>query len=74
MRLFRRHGWLAIPTGWAGWFVILLFAGFAIYSFLEIDERSHSVSDTLMNFAFRVLLMAIAYAVVGRLLSSSTEE
>ena len=39
-------GWLTLATGLA----------YAFYKFMDIDSKSHPVSDTLVNFAFYKLL------------------
>jgi hypothetical protein len=66
---FKRIGIFFIPAAFAGW--IILFAGivFAIYSFLNIDGRSHSVSDTLMNFVFILLIITAIYSLIAYLTS-----
>ena len=66
---FKRIGIFFIPAAFAGW--IILFAGivFAIYSFLNIDGRSHSVSDTLMNFVFMLLIIGAVYSLIAFLTS-----
>ncbi len=73
---FRRIGLLFVPKNCIG--VIILLAGIAylVFSFLRIDCKSHSVSDTLMNFAFVVLIVAILYSVIGYFTSKphTTEE
>jgi hypothetical protein len=42
---------------------------FAVWSFLDIDGRSHSVSDTLMNFVFMLLIIGAVYSLIGYLTS-----
>lgn len=58
------YGWS--PETWEGWLVFLVYLGGLIYSFLQIDKSSHSVSDTLLSFApqffiFSAALLCIAY-------------
>jgi hypothetical protein len=52
-----------------GW--ILLVCGFvvAILSFMDIDGRSHSVSDTLINFVFMLLIIGAVYSSIAYLTS-----
>ena len=45
---------------------------YAIYAFMDIDSRSHSASDTLMNFAFRLLLLFLVYSAVAWIFSRRT--
>jgi hypothetical protein len=52
------------------WFKrIGIFFAFAVYSFLDIDGKSHSVSDTLMNFVFMLLIIGAIYSLIAYLTS-----
>lgn len=66
---FKRIGMFYIPAAFAGWIVFLAGLAFAIYSFIDIDSRSHSVSDTLMNFVFMCLIIGAVYSMVAYLTS-----
>jgi hypothetical protein len=50
-----------------GWLIMLAGIAYAVYSFLEIDSRSHSVSDTLINFVFRLLIIGAVYSLIAYL-------
>jgi len=59
-----KAGW--VPSSWEGWFVMILYLAALVYAFIEIDSKSHSVSDTLFSFVpkfliFSALLFIIAY-------------
>ncbi|WP_295793568.1 hypothetical protein [Mucilaginibacter sp.] len=62
---FTRKGIIYWPASIAGWVILVLATAFAIYSFIDIDSRSHSVSDTLTNFVFNLLLIGLVYTIVG---------
>ena len=62
---FKRIGIFFIPVGFAGWIILLAGVAFAIYSFIDIDSRSHSNSDTLMNFAFMCLIIGAVYSLIA---------
>ena len=47
MRWFRPLGLVFLPVSLAGWAVTLLAVAFCVNTFVAIDARSHSVSDTL---------------------------
>ena len=66
---FRRTGVIYIPTTFLGWTILLAAIIYAVYSFLDIDSRSHSVSDTLMNFVFSLLIIVAVYTLIGFLTS-----
>ena len=69
---FRLHGLIYWPSSLAGWLVTALTGAYAIYAFMDIDSRSHSASDTLMNFAFRLLLLFLVYSAVAWIFSRRT--
>jgi hypothetical protein len=62
---FKRVGLFYIPKSVMGWIIFL--AGFvlAVYSFIDIDSRSHSVSDTMINFVFMLLIIGAVYTSIG---------
>ena len=66
---FKRIGLFYIPASAIGW--IILLAGFvvAVLSFMDIDGRSHSVSDTLMNFVFMCLIIGAVYSFIAYITS-----
>ena len=66
---FKRIGIFFIPVSIVGW--IILMAGFviAILSFMDIDGRSHSVSDTMINFVFILLIIGAIYSLAAYLTS-----
>ena len=66
---FKRIGIFFIPASAAGWIILLAGIVFAIISFMEIDGRSHSVSDTLMNFVFMLFIIGAVYSLIAFLTS-----
>ncbi|HEX5003320.1 MAG TPA: hypothetical protein VFW78_12565 [Bacteroidia bacterium] len=62
---FRRSGLFYVPANPVGWIVFLVALVYAVYVFIDIDSRSHSVSDTLINFAFNLLLIGAVYTLIG---------
>jgi membrane protein DedA with SNARE-associated domain len=66
---FKRIGIFFIPITIIGW---LIFSGgliYAVYIFIDTDSRSHSASDTLINFFFNLLLIGAVYSLIGYLTS-----
>ena len=74
LRWFTRKEGLPLPSSFIGWLVLVAAIAYLIWKFLDIDSRSHSASDTLMNFAFQVLVVAIVYGIVAISTSSRSEE
>jgi hypothetical protein len=70
MILFRRFGLFFLPVHWAGWLLALAAIGYTVWSFIDIDSRSHSVSDTLMNAVFIALIAAVVYSAIAFFFSS----
>ena len=66
---FKRIGLFFIPASVAGWIILLAGFVFAVISFMDIDGRSHSVSDTLMNFVFMLLIIGAVYSLIAYLTS-----
>jgi hypothetical protein len=66
---FKRIGIFFIPTNLAGWLVLLAGIAYTVYIFLDIDSKSHSISDTLINFVFNVLIIGAVYSVIAYLTS-----
>lgn len=66
---FKRIGLFFVPTSLIGW--LLLFSGlaYAVYVFIDIDRHSHSVSDTLINFVFQLLVIGAVYTLIAFLTS-----
>jgi hypothetical protein len=62
---FKRTGIFFVPASIAGWLILVAGLAFAVYSFMDIDSRSHSSSDTLMNFAFMLLIIGAVYSLIA---------
>jgi uncharacterized PurR-regulated membrane protein YhhQ (DUF165 family) len=74
LKWFKRNGIFFIPTSVAGWIILLVVVAYAVYTFIDIDSRSHSVSDTLINFVFRLLIMIAVYSLIAYLTSRSSKK
>ena len=70
---FKRIGILFIPVSIIGWLILLGGIAYAVYVFIDIDGRSHSVSDTLINFVFNLFIIAAVYSLVGYFASKTTK-
>jgi hypothetical protein len=68
---FKRKSLIYVPVTFSGWIIVIGMFIYSVYSFIDIDSRSHSVSDTLMNFAFKIVFVFIAYFIIGFLTSRS---
>jgi hypothetical protein len=62
---FTRKGIIYRPASVIGWVILVVAAAYAIFTFVDIDSRSHSVSDTLINFVFNLLLIGVIYSIIG---------
>jgi hypothetical protein len=70
---FRRIGIFFVPVSLFGWIIFLAAIAFLVYSFIDIDSRSHSVSDTLRNFVFMLLIIGAVYSLIGFLTSRPSD-
>jgi len=71
---FKRIEIFFIPTLVIGWLIALGGFAYAVYTFIDIDSRSHSVSDTLMNFVFRLLIIGAVYSLIAYFTSRKSEK
>lgn len=66
---FKRIGLFYLPVSFAGWVILIAGVIYAVYEFIDIDSHSHSVSDTLINFVFILLIIAAFYSLIAFLAS-----
>jgi ABC-type maltose transport system permease subunit len=66
---FKRNGIIFSPSSIIGWIILLTGIAYSVYSFIEIDGRSHSISDTLINFIFKLLIIIAIYSMIAYLTS-----
>jgi hypothetical protein len=71
---FKRTGIVYLPASIMGWIILLIGFVYCIYTFMEIDNRSHSVSDTLINFVFRLLIIIAVYTLIAFMTSSDQKK
>jgi hypothetical protein len=71
---FRRVGLVYVPRNIAGWIILVVSLGFAAYLFFDIDGRSHSISDTLINFMLNFLIIGAFYTLIAFMTSSRTSD
>jgi len=69
---FVRKGIVYWPVSIFGWIIFLVAVAYAIYLFIDIDGRSHSVSDTLINWVFNCLIVGVGYSLIGFLTEKKT--
>lgn len=62
---FTRKGIIYWPASIVGWIILVLAAAYAVYTFIDIDGRSHSVSDVMINFVFNLLIIGLLYSIIG---------
>ena len=71
---FRQVGIFFFPRNITGWIVLIIAVVFAVFKFIDIDSRSHSVSDTLINFVFYLIIIGIVYSIIGFLTSGKLKD
>jgi len=70
---FKRIGIFFIPKSIIGWIMLLVGLIYAVYIFIDIDSRSHSVSDTLIKFVFNLIIIGAVYSLIAYLTSSTNK-
>jgi hypothetical protein len=73
LRWFTRKGPVFLPSSPWGWAILLAAVAYLVWTFIDIDSRSHSVSDTLINFVFNGLIVAAGYSLLAFFASSKEE-
>jgi len=69
---FKRYGIFFIPKTFFGWVIFIAGFAYAVYVFIDIDSRSHSASDTLINFVYNLLIIGAVYSLIAFLASRKT--
>jgi glucan phosphoethanolaminetransferase (alkaline phosphatase superfamily) len=62
---FTRKGIIYLPVSVIGWIIFTIALTYAVFIFVDIDRHSHSISDTLINFVFNLLMIGLAYTLVA---------
>jgi len=62
---FIRKGIFYLPVSVAGWIILVLAAAYAVYTFIDINGQSHSVSDVMINFVFNLLIIGLVYTIIA---------
>ncbi len=57
----KTYGWGWVPVTSQGWFLTFAYVGIVTHLFLRVDERSHSVSDTLVSLVFPFLFFTLLF-------------
>jgi hypothetical protein len=65
MHWFVRKGLFFKPSSIVGWGLLTVTLAYCVLAFIEVDKHSHSVSDTLINWIFRVILIGLAYSIIA---------
>ena len=68
---FKQKGTFFLPATIVGWMILIASFAYTIYDFRVIDSKSHSASDTLMNFAFHLIIIVAIYTVIAMLFSKN---
>lgn len=66
--LFKRNGMFFIPVSIFGWILLLCGLAFEVYFAIDLNTRSHSVSDFFINLIFMLLIIGAVYSLIAYLL------
>lgn len=65
------YGWH--PRNFWGWLVLILYLGFLLFSFLQIQTESRTLGETFINFLPRFLLFTAILTVITYLKGESIQ-
>lgn len=68
---FVRKGIFFVPKHLIGWLLLVAAVTVAVFIFIDIDSRSHSASDTLINFVFYLIIIGVVYTGVAYVASKA---
>jgi len=68
---FKRFGIFFLPERPVGWLILFTGIAYEVYTFIDIDSRSHSVSDTLRPFIINLLIIFALYTLIAWLTSKT---
>jgi hypothetical protein len=61
------------PCAWQGWVCQAAFVCLLIADFIRLDQRSHSVSDTLRPWIIDTLILVVLLVLAVRIMSKKPE-
>jgi membrane protein DedA with SNARE-associated domain len=67
---FKQIGILYVPQNLIGWIIMSAGIVYAVFSFVDIDSRSHSASDTLRPFFINLLIIFAVYTLIAFIINS----
>ena len=73
LRWFTRKGIFFIPSSVMGWIIFFAGIAYAVYSFIDIDSRSHSVSDTIRPFIIILIVIYTVYSLIASITSRAKD-
>jgi hypothetical protein len=62
---FKQSGILFIPVSIPGWLLLAAAVISGVFIFWSIDSNSHSASDTLRPFIIFLVIIFVAYSLIG---------
>ena len=64
-QLFNRNGLFFKPTSLVGWLILVAAIGYAVFVFIDLNNRAHSVSDLMINFVFNAIIIGAVYSLIA---------
>jgi len=65
LQWFSRKGIFYAPASLIGWLILAAATVYAAYLFVDLNGRSHSVSDLMINWVFNLLMIGVGYTLIG---------
>lgn len=71
---FKRNGLFFVPISIIGWLIFSAGIAYSVYTFIEINNQGHSVSDILINFVFSLIIIGAIYSSIAYFTSRATQQ
>jgi hypothetical protein len=55
----KKYGWGWYPVTWQGWVILIVYLFAIVSTFINVDQDSHSGSDTLIGFALPFIVASV---------------
>lgn len=52
----KKYGWGWTPVSWEGWLALVVFIGFNIYNYFQVQEQTDTITSALVSYIIWLLI------------------